>query len=76
MQFAIHVQGQDRVDARVFQCPALDHGQRAARPFFRRLKQQFDLAVQIKLMFLQQLGGSQQNGRMGIVAAGMHVVVL
>ncbi len=72
----VHVQRQNGVDLRVFQYAVLDHRQRPARPLFRRLEQKLHLPVQLRLMPFQQFGDAQQDRRVGVMAASVHVVVL
>ena len=57
----------------ILQHASLDAVLRALQRFLAGLEQQLDGTLKLILMLLQQLGGAQHHGRMGIMAAGMHL---
>ena len=70
-----HMEHQRRIGLGVFQNTAGDHVLCALENLFRRLEHQFHRAGDFLLVGLQQFRRAQQNGRVQIVAAGMHGTV-
>ena len=66
--------GKDRVTRKAFEQALFEHFPRAAQPFFGRLEDHLQGAVERPGMG-QVLGGGQQGGRMTVVTAGMHDTV-
>ena len=57
----------------ILQHAGLDAALRAFQCLLAGLEQQLDSALKRILMLLQQLGGAQHHGRMGVMAAGVHL---
>ena len=57
----------------ILQHAGLDAALRAFQCLLAGLEQQLDSALKLILMLLQQLGGAQHHGRMGVMAAGVHL---
>ncbi len=68
----IDVQHGNRFDVRVVEDASFDHRLCTARSFFRRLKHQYDGAMQSLAHRLQFARGSEQHRGVCIVSAGVH----
>ena len=71
----IDVQHPDRLDARFVEDARLDHRQRTARAFFRRLKDQYDGVLRADRASLQYARRAKQHCCMRVVPARMHLPV-
>ena len=61
------------VDLRILEHTAGDHVRRAVAGLFARLEHQFHPAFEKVFIFLQDLCGAEQHGRMHVMPAGMHL---
>src|SRR5580658_4900482 len=69
----VDVQHRDRLDFRILHDARLDHRQRAARPFFRRLKQQHDGSLELVARSHQLARGTQEHRGVRIMPTRVHL---
>ncbi len=72
-QTRIDVQHRHRVDVRIVEHAGRDHRFGAARAFFRRLKEQHDVAVQRRAARTQFARRAEQHRGVRVVTAGVHL---
>ena len=66
------MKGKGKIWPRGLQHAICNHRLRPTEPFFRRLKHQLGSPGQFVFMFIEQSGHGQADGRMCVMAAGMH----
>ncbi len=69
----VDVQHRDRLDRRIVERAFVDHRQRAAGSFFRRLEQQHRGAVKRLARLVQHPRRAEQHRRVRVVAARVHL---
>ena len=67
------MQHRDRVDVRIVERAGLDHRLGAARTFFRRLKEQHDVAVQTSRAGCEFARRAEQHRGVRVVTARVHL---
>jgi len=72
-QPAVDVQHRNRIDVRIVHRARLDHRERAARAFFRRLEEQHDVAAELLALRDEHARRAQEHRGVRVVAAGVHL---